>query len=76
MCDSGFILIQYYCDGHKDYLNSEKFNYDCDDGSDEGERCCNGNHPAYNNSICKYYSYSIFGRESKNFTQGVIFVIY
>ena len=54
------------CDGHKDYLNSEKSS-DCEDGSDEDlERCCYENHPAYNDYICEYKGEN-FGKESKTF---------
>ena len=56
--------MDYKCNGHKDYLNSEKSS-DCNDGSDEGrDRCCNGNHPAYNDYICEYkdYLYANFGK--------------
>ncbi len=63
------------CDGHKDYLNSEK-SYDCDDESDEGlDRCCYENHPAYNDYICKYKDVGEnFGTESKTFTKGLIII--
>ena len=50
--------MDYKCDGHKDYLNSYKNDYDCEDKSDESlVSCCDGNHPAYNNYICEYKDY-------------------
>ncbi len=57
--------MDYKCDGHNDYLNSYKNEYDCEDKSDESLiSCCDGNHPAYTNYICEYkdYDWENFGK--------------